>query len=225
VNRTAAVAGDAPAQSTAPADRRPAWFFPTSRNVSVDPITGAGRRAGCGYPCGIESATRDSEHARPRHAWSGSGGLGFVVTARVLAALEISASAPSSVGASLFGAPVRALVANGTCAAARGPQTRVHRRTGMASVVPWLVVSRKQQARGCCPRVGPLTAHMEGRSLRRGARKRDVFSLDACPRHDSRMQFYRRSQADPLQVADAALCNRLREPTETREAERGPGAR
>jgi hypothetical protein len=41
---------------------------PTSTNVSVDPITDAGRRAGSGYRCGDEAARRDSEHARPRYA-------------------------------------------------------------------------------------------------------------------------------------------------------------
>jgi len=34
----------------------------------VDPITDFGRRAGCGYRCGVEAATPDSEHARPRYA-------------------------------------------------------------------------------------------------------------------------------------------------------------
>jgi len=45
---------------------------PTSTNVSVDPITDAGRRAGCGYRRGMEAATRDGEQARSRYAFCSS---------------------------------------------------------------------------------------------------------------------------------------------------------
>ncbi len=54
------MAGSAPARCTAPATSsrsRPAWLPPTA-NVSVDPITDVGRRAGCDYRCGDEAATR-----------------------------------------------------------------------------------------------------------------------------------------------------------------------
>jgi hypothetical protein len=43
---------------------------PTSTNVSIDPIIDAGHRAKCGYRRGDEAATRDSENARPRYAYS-----------------------------------------------------------------------------------------------------------------------------------------------------------
>ena len=58
-------------------------------------MTDAGRRARCGYRCGDEAATRDSEHARPRYAWSGSADIEAVVTAFVLAATLASVSAGS----------------------------------------------------------------------------------------------------------------------------------
>jgi len=68
---TAQVAGNAPAQSTAPAtsSRSPASVVPpTSTNVSVDPITDAADRAKCGYRCDAKAATRDGKRARPRYA-------------------------------------------------------------------------------------------------------------------------------------------------------------
>jgi hypothetical protein len=47
---------------------------PTSTNVSVGPITDAGRRAECGYRCDGKAATRDGERARPRYTYSGHSG-------------------------------------------------------------------------------------------------------------------------------------------------------
>jgi hypothetical protein len=60
-----------PQHQRRPADRRPAWLPPTCTNVSIDSNTDAGHRARCGHRCGDEAATRDSENARPRYAYTG----------------------------------------------------------------------------------------------------------------------------------------------------------
>jgi hypothetical protein len=69
------VVGNASAHCTASAEsgRSPAsWVPPTRTNVSVDPITDAGRHPRRGYRRGMEAATRDGEHARSRYALSGN---------------------------------------------------------------------------------------------------------------------------------------------------------
>jgi hypothetical protein len=47
------------------------------------PITDAGHRARCGYRCDDEAATRESENARLRYAWSSGQLVGSLVAAFV----------------------------------------------------------------------------------------------------------------------------------------------
>jgi len=96
-------------------------------NVSVDPMTDPGRRAGCGYRCDAKAATRDSENARSRYACSDSADVHAVVTAFVLAATRGLVCAGSSGRNRFLRDGQRALVAaNIKSRPLRGLQTRIH---------------------------------------------------------------------------------------------------